>query len=71
MRRFWKLSGRKGISFVRVNAAGLRNIFKWLSGEDNDQESGLPHLAHARAGLGMIQYLTAKGRSDLDDRGSK
>lgn len=31
----------------RYAAAALRHMFAWLRGERLDQESGLPHLAHA------------------------
>lgn len=37
----------KGFKITRSLAAALRHIFKFLSGEDNDQESGLSHLGHA------------------------
>lgn len=38
---------RKGFVFSRSLAAALRHIFAFLSGEDNDKESGLCHLYHA------------------------
>jgi len=38
---------RKGFEWTRPNGAALRNISKWLMGEDLDPEWNLPHLAHA------------------------
>lgn len=38
---------KTGFKYTRSLAAALRHIFKFLSGEDNDTESGLSHLAHA------------------------
>lgn len=46
-----------------------RHLLAFISGEDNDQESGLPHISHAFAQL-MILMMTMK-ESDLkatDDR---
>jgi Domain of unknown function (DUF5664) len=49
---------RKGIHLSRYISASLRHIFAVVRGELNDPESGLPHLAHAKANLGMaIQTL--------------
>jgi hypothetical protein len=38
---------RSGINYSRLIAALLRHTFAYLGGEDNDLESGLPHIAHA------------------------
>src|SRR5216683_1752277 len=37
---------KTGFKYTRSLAAALRHLFKFLGGEDNDQESGLSHLAH-------------------------
>ena len=58
---------RKGLAVSRLLAAVLRHIFAVLRGEDNDPESGLPHLAHARCGLAMAMW-TLKHKPELDDR---
>lgn len=42
-RNNWK----KGFRVTRSCAAALRHIFLFLSGQTNDEESGLSHLAHA------------------------
>lgn len=49
-----------------INAA-LRHLFAWAEGIDNDAESGLSHLAHARATLAILLDAAAVG-SLHDDR---
>lgn len=38
---------RKGMKWGRLHAAALRHLSAWARGMDLDDESGLPHLAHA------------------------
>lgn len=47
--------------------AVLRHIMADMDGEDLDRESGLPHLAHAAAGLLILLDAAASGCL-LDDR---
>lgn len=42
---------KKGFKVTRSLSAALRHIFKFLSGESVDSESGLSHLLHAMACL--------------------
>jgi hypothetical protein len=58
---------RGGISQDRLMSALLRHVHAFLDGEDNDPESGLPHLAHAGCCLmfALNMHLT---RPDMDDR---
>lgn len=63
---FW--NWHKGLSTIRILSGVLRHIYAYLAGENTDPESGLPHLAHARCGLGMVLQLDHEGRTDLDDR---
>lgn len=57
---------RKGIAFGRLTAAALRHIFTFMRGEDNDPESGLPHIAHAMCCCMFLLALAP--RPELDDR---
>jgi len=57
---------RKGIKQSRLIAALLRHVFAHLKGEDNDPESGLPHIAHAMCCCMFLLGLA--GRAELDDR---
>lgn len=43
--------------------AALRHLFAWYEGEDNDPESGVNHLAHVRACMGIV--LDAKHHNRL------
>ena len=45
--------------------ACLRHITKWFEGQDNDTDSGLPHLAHALACLVIL--IDAKEAGKLKD----
>jgi hypothetical protein len=57
---------RGGISTSRLLAALLRHVFAYLGGQDNDEESGLSHIAHAMCCCMFI--LGLQGRPELDDR---
>lgn len=58
---------RNGLSYSRLSDAVLRHFLDFLEGIDNDEESGLPHLDHALAGLAMLKFMTVH-RQDMDDR---
>lgn len=47
--------------------ASLRHIMAWWEGQDNDPESGLPHLAHAVAGL-LLYRDASINNMVIDDR---
>lgn len=56
----WKRGGDDAPG--RYTAAALRHILAHVDGEANDQESGLPHLAHAAAScLIALALLARKG----------
>lgn len=64
--------GRANFRAVDVSAsvyvdALRRHIGKWFEGQDNDPDSGLPHLAHALACLAIIVDAQAAGKLH-DDR---
>jgi len=46
-------------------AAAKRHLAQWLDRQDEDAESEVPHLAHARACLGIL--LDAQSRHCLND----
>lgn len=60
----WREPGRRPKATVYAEAA-MRHLLAWLDGEDLDEESGRSHLAHARAGLGIL--LDAKARGTMED----
>lgn len=53
-------------SSIYVSAA-MRHLAQWLDGESHDVESGVSHLAHARACLGILLDAQATGNM-VDDR---
>ena len=58
---------RKGLAWSRVFGALMRHLWAFWRGEDNDPESGLPHLAHAAWGcFTLLEYSNIHG--NLDDR---
>jgi hypothetical protein len=59
----------KGILYMRIFGAILRHLFAWVTGEDNDPETGLPHLDHAACELMFLQHFTKDGKyRQYDDR---
>jgi hypothetical protein len=57
----------KGMAWGRPYAACLRHLLAWHMGEDDDQETGLPHLAHAAANVAFLIAFTQRG-TGRDDR---
>ena len=57
----------KGMPYGRIYAALQRHLWAFWNGEDNDKESGLPHMAHAAWGCLALLEMMQK-RKDLDDR---
>jgi len=58
---------RKGISYSRLADATMRHLTAYMEGEDNDDESGNPHLDHALASLAMLKFMSVH-RQGMDDR---
>lgn len=50
----WSWRDRVNNPIPRYYAATMRHLDKWQSGERNDPETGLPHLAHAIASLLIV-----------------
>lgn len=59
-----------GTDWHEFYGSALRHIFKFWNGEDIDEESGLPHLAHAIWNLATIRYyqLHELGKDTRDVR---
>jgi len=57
----------KGMDWSIPLACALRHLAAWQRGEENDPESGLPHIAHAMCNLRMIT-LYSKTYPEGDDR---
>ena len=64
--------GRSNFRAVGVRAtiyydAVMRHLMAWFEGEDNDPDSGLPHMSHALACIAIIVDSEACGKLN-DDR---
>jgi hypothetical protein len=61
---------RAGIDDDRLISAALRHIVAYNEGEDLDEESGLPHLAHAICELSFaLEQMTKKDiYNEFDNR---
>jgi hypothetical protein len=57
----------KGMTQTRLLSATLRHIYQHLEGADLDEESGLPHLAHAVTSLTLL-IDKINNNSIVDDR---
>ena len=57
----------KGMPWSVPLACLMRHMAAWQRGEENDPESGLPHLAHAQCNLRMLT-LYARTYQEGDDR---
>lgn len=51
----------KGLEWHQPYAACLRHLTAWNMGEEIDEESGLSHLYHAKACIGMLIGLIERG----------
>ncbi len=60
----WRSSSIRATVYV---AAAKRHLAQWLDGQDDDAESGVSHLAHARACLGILLDAQVCQRL-IDDR---
>lgn len=49
---------------TRYLDAAFRHLLAWHGGEDNDPESGHPHLAHAACCVLFLLALTLRGTHD-------
>ena len=69
-RKYDEHNWRRGIKYSRLYDAALRHLLAFIDGEDTDQESGLPHLAHAACELLMLMEM-GRIHPNLDDRYKK
>jgi hypothetical protein len=57
---------KKVVASIYMSAA-QRHLLAWFDGEDNASDSGIPHLAHAKACLGILIDALETGNL-VDDR---
>jgi hypothetical protein len=61
--RNWEL----GMDWSRVYGSLMRHLIAWWGGEDNDPETGLPHVAHIATNAAFLVAYNARGVGN-DDR---
>lgn len=66
-RKYGRRNWLKGTAWHEFYGSALRHILRWQSGEDLDDESGLPHLSHAIWNLVALQHFQMNGIG-TDDR---
>jgi len=66
-RKYAAWNWAKGMPWLTVFGCLLRHLYAWARGEDNDPESGLPHLGHAMCNLVMLTTF-ARTFPEGDDR---
>lgn len=66
-KKYSRSNWRKGLSHTQIADSLSRHLIAWLSGEDLDPESGLPHLNHLLCNAIFLAENSAT-RPDLDDR---
>jgi hypothetical protein len=57
----------KGLKYMQTIASTIRHLLKFMSGEDLDDESGLPHVAHAMCNCAFLLHFVKMG-GGTDDR---
>lgn len=66
-RKYAAWNWAKGMDWSVPYGCLLRHMAAWFDGEDNDPESGLPHIGHAMCNLVMLATFTRTFREG-DDR---
>lgn len=69
-KKYSERNWEKGLKWSRCYGAALRHLFAWFSGETNDTETGINHLAHAACEIIFLLEFT-KTHTELDDRPKK
>lgn len=58
---------RGGFKWRRVFSAAMRHLVAWMKGIDNDEETGISHLAHAACNILFLITFSLEGSGE-DDR---
>lgn len=58
---------KKGLKITEVIDSLMRHLTALNDGEDNDPESGLPHIGHIQCNAMFLAFML-KNRPDLDER---
>jgi hypothetical protein len=69
-KRYGDFNWQKGFEWTGIYNAAQRHMHAWLDGEDNADDSNLPHLAHAMVNM-MFLLVFRNTHKEMDDRPSK
>ena len=58
---------KKGFPTVELSESLMRHLFAYLGGEDNDPESGLPHVGHIMCNAMFLSYMM-RNKPEFDNR---
>jgi hypothetical protein len=58
---------KKGMPITEIYDSLMRHMIALMSGEDNDPESGLPHIGHIQCNV-MFMAHVLKNHPEFDDR---
>lgn len=72
-KKYAERNWEKGMSFSRCYASAMRHMLAFWSGEDNDAETGSPHVIAAAWNMAAIDFYMADPdlRAKFDDRPRK
>ena len=60
---------KRGLTTIEICESSLRHTFAFLSGEDIDPESGLPHYAHMQCNTLFLAWMM-ENKPEFDNRGT-
>lgn len=69
-KKYARENWKKGLPTLEICESLLRHTFAFMSGEDNDPESGLPHIGHMQCNLMFLAYVVREMKQ-LDTRSNK
>ena len=55
-KKYSRYNWKKGMETHEICESMLRHIFAYLSGEENDPESGLSHIGHIQCNAKFLQF---------------
>lgn len=59
---------KKGLPITEIYDSLQRHLIAFMGGEDNDPESGLPHIGHIQCNIMFMAYMFKNKAQQFDDR---